>query len=123
MKTETKFVALFDRMTCIPCLAMRYTAENNAELTMFKRHGFGGSPDDRYTFFYLPNFGTCSYDPYKLGDSEFTFSNTYWAGISRYMVLYDKSLLYHPIEFKDSDIDCYGILPVSYLPNLGKDNE
>lgn len=69
------------------------------------------------------NFGTCSYDPYKLGDSEFTFSNTYWAGISRYMVLYDKSLLYHPIEFKDSDIDCYGILPVSYLPNLGKDNE
>lgn len=59
----------------------------------------------------------------QVGDSEFTFSNTYWAGISRYMVLYDKSLLYHPIEFKDSDIDCYGLLPVSYLPNLGKDNE
>lgn len=69
MKTETKFVALFDRMACIPCLAMRYTAENDSERTMFKRHGFGGSPDERYTFFYLPNSGTCSYDPYKLGDS------------------------------------------------------
>lgn len=68
MKTETKFVALLDRMTCIPCLAMRYTAENIGERAMFKRHGFGRSPDDRYTFFYLPNFGTCSYDPNKLGD-------------------------------------------------------
>lgn len=59
----------------------------------------------------------------QVGDSEFTFSNSYWAGISRYMVLYDKSLLNHPIEFNDSDIDCYGLLPVSYLPNLGKDDE
>lgn len=68
MKTETKFIALLDRMTCIPCLAMRYTAESIGERAMFKRHGFGGSPDDRYTFFYLPNSGECSYDPYKLGD-------------------------------------------------------
>lgn len=68
MKTETKFVALLDRMTCIPCLAMRYTTESIGERAMFKRHGFGGSPDDRYTFFYLPNSGICSYDPYKLGD-------------------------------------------------------
>lgn len=51
----------------------------------------------------------------QVGDSEFTFSNSYWAGISRYMVLYDKSLLNNPIEFRDSDIDCYGLLPVSYL--------
>lgn len=59
----------------------------------------------------------------KVGDSEFTFSNSYWAGISRYMVLYDKSLLNNPIEFRDSDIDCYGLFPVSYLPNIGKDDE
>lgn len=59
----------------------------------------------------------------QVGDSEYTFSNSYWAGISRYMVLYDKSLLNNPIEFRDSDIDCYGLLPISYLPNLGKDNE
>lgn len=59
----------------------------------------------------------------QVGDSEFTFGNSYWAGISRYMVLYDKSLLNNPIEFRDSDIDCYGLLPVSYLPNLGKDDE
>lgn len=58
----------------------------------------------------------------QVGDSEFTFSNSYWADISRYMVLYDKSLLNNPIEFRDSDIDCYGLLPVSYLPNLGKDD-
>lgn len=69
MKTETKFVALLDRMMCVPCLAMRYTAENTAETKMFIRHGFGGSPDGRYTFFYLPSFDRCSYDPYKLGDN------------------------------------------------------
>lgn len=58
----------------------------------------------------------------KVGDEEFTFSNSFWAGISRYMVLYDDSLLGHPIEFRDSDIDCYGLLPVSYLPNPRKDD-
>lgn len=68
MKSETKFVALFDRATCIPCLATRYTAETLQEQAMFRRSGFGSSPDDRYTFFYLPLHGICSYDPYKLGD-------------------------------------------------------
>ena len=68
MKTETKAIALLDRCTCIPCLAMRYTAETSLERAMFRRIGFGSSPDNRYTFFYLPLHGICSYDPYKLGD-------------------------------------------------------
>lgn len=54
----------------------------------------------------------------EVGDGEYTFSNTYWAGIARYLVLYDKTLLDAPIRLNDSDIDCYGLLPVSYLPEL-----
>lgn len=52
----------------------------------------------------------------KVGDDDFRFSNDFWAGISRYLVIYDDSLLDAPIIFRDSDIDCYGLLPVSYLP-------
>ena len=51
-----------------------------------------------------------------VGNEQYRFANPLWAGISRYMVLYDESLLNAPIVFHDSDIDCYGLLPVSYLP-------
>lgn len=84
-------------------------------LKQLRESGYRGRVRDRVAVY-------CVEHGIQVGDEEYTFSNSYWAGISRYMVLYDKSLLYHPIEFKDSDIDCYGLLPVSYLPNLGKDN-
>lgn len=54
----------------------------------------------------------------EVGDSPYTFNNTWWAGISRYLVLYDPTLLNDPIRFRDSDIDCYGLLPVSYLSGI-----
>ena len=58
----------------------------------------------------------------KFDNEDFRFGNDYWAGISRYLVLYDDSLRDAPIIFCDSDIDCWGLVPVSYLPNLGKDD-
>ena len=56
----------------------------------------------------------------ELGDDPYKFGNAYWAGVARYMALYDPSLIDAPLTFHDSDIDCYGLLPVGYLPNLGK---
>ena len=58
----------------------------------------------------------CVDNLFKVGDDDFRFSNDFWAGISRYLVMYDESLLDAPITFRDSDIDCYGMHPVSYLP-------
>ena len=57
-------------------------------------------------------------DNIEVGDEPYTFNNTWWAGISRYLVLHDPTLLEDPIRFRDSDIDCYGLLPVSYLPEI-----
>lgn len=54
----------------------------------------------------------------KVGNDEYAFGNAYWAGISRYLVLYDASLLTAPIKFNDSDIDCHGLFPVSWLPEI-----
>lgn len=47
---------------------------------------------------------------------DYRFANGVWAGISRYLVVRDRSLDGAPIVLRDSDIDCYGLLPVSYLP-------
>lgn len=58
----------------------------------------------------------------NVGDS-YAFNNDFWAAISRYAVLFDPSLLSDPVKFRDSDIDCYGLLPVSYLPDLGKEED
>lgn len=55
----------------------------------------------------------------EIGADPYAFNNNYWAGISRYLVLHDGTLADAPIKFRDSDIDCYGLLPVSYLPGLG----
>lgn len=57
----------------------------------------------------------CTEHKIKVGDDDYTFSNTYWAGISRYLVLYDPSLKDAPIRFRRSDIDCFGLYPISYL--------
>lgn len=60
----------------------------------------------------------CVDERIEVGESPYTFNNTWWAGISRYLVLHDPSLLDDPVRFRDSDIDCYGLLPVSYLPEM-----
>lgn len=56
----------------------------------------------------------------EVDDGPYRFANARWAAIARYMALYDPSLVDAPLAFNDSDIDCYGLLPVSYLPELRK---
>lgn len=68
----------------------------------------GGRVRDRVAVF-------CVEKSIKVGDEDYTFSNTFWAGISRYLVLCDPSLMDCPIKFKQSDIDCFGLYPISYL--------
>lgn len=41
-----------------------------------------------------------------------------WAGVERYMVLLDPTLDGDPVSMRDSWIDCFGLLPVSWLPDL-----
>ena len=79
-------------------------------------HGGRGRVRDRVAAF-------CVDRGIEVGDSPYTFNNTWWAGISRYLVLHDPSLLGDPIAFRESDIDCYGLLPVSYLPEIEPDTE
>lgn len=57
----------------------------------------------------------------EVGDSPYAFNNTWWSGISRYLVLHDPSLLENPIRFRESDIDRYGLLTVSYLPETAEE--
>lgn len=76
-----------------------------------QRTGGRGRVRDRVAAF-------CVDQSIEVGDEPYTFNNTWWAGISRYLVLHDQTLLEDPIRFRDSDIDCYGLLPVSYLPEI-----
>lgn len=55
--------------------------------------------------------------------SAYSFNNDYWAGISRYLALHDDSLIGAPLRFRDSDVDCYGLYPVSYLHLRKESNE
>lgn len=55
----------------------------------------------------------------QVGDGPTAFKNGLWAGIERYMVLIDPPLGEYPIRMMDSVIDCYGLLPVSWLPEIG----
>lgn len=47
-------------------------------------------------------------------------TNANWAAMERYLALYDPSLVGTVIEMGDSYIDCYGLLPVSWLPEIGE---
>ncbi len=49
-------------------------------------------------------------------DGARSLTNGRWAAVSRYMALEDPTLVGDPLEFKDSAIDCFGLLPVSWLP-------
>lgn len=67
MLTTSKFVAVMDRGTRLPLIAFKVSPDNMKECVMFQTHGFGINPHE-HTFFYSINSGTCSYDPYKMGD-------------------------------------------------------
>ena len=56
----------------------------------------------------------------SVDDDPYKFANGKFAGIARYMALIDPSLIGAPLRFNDSVIDCYGLLPISYLPGLGE---
>lgn len=51
------------------------------------------------------------------GNGSFQIQNGVWAGIVRYMVLFDSSLLDHPIILHSSDIDHFGLYQ---LPEWGE---
>lgn len=46
---------------------------------------------------------------------NYKFSNDIWTGIERYLVLVDPTLKHNPVNVRQSAIDLYGLLPVSYL--------
>lgn len=75
--------------------------------------GVKGRTRDRVALF-------CTSNNIDVGDDEHAFRNGKWAGISRYMALYDPALAECGIlKFNDSVIDCYGLLPVSWMPGIG----
>lgn len=51
----------------------------------------------------------------KIGYGSFKLTNGYWAAIARYLVIYDPSLENAPIVMHDSDIDCWGLYPISWM--------
>ena len=76
-----------------------------------QRKGVTGRVRDRVAVYCITNAIEVDDDPYK-------FANAKFAGIARYMALIDPTLVNDPLRFNDSVIDCYGLLPVSYLPEL-----
>lgn len=54
----------------------------------------------------------------SVGDDGYTFGNSYWAGIARYLVLYDGTLLDDPVKLNESDIDYFGLWPITYLEDI-----
>ena len=49
----------------------------------------------------------------KIKEDGFTFPNAWWPGLARYLVILDPSLLNNPIVLMPSDIDGYGLPPVT----------
>lgn len=72
MIVQASLVGVHDKCTYKPLLAFKLTAENDHELRMLGRAGFGLNAIDQseYTFFYDINNGECSYDPFKLNDQR-----------------------------------------------------
>lgn len=60
----------------------------------------------------------CCDNNIKVGDGPSGFDHTVFAGIARYMVLIDPSLEGAPIEFRDSCIDCYGLVPIGFIAEM-----
>lgn len=72
MITQASLVGVHGRMTYKPLLVFKLVAENDHELRILGRAGFGLSVlhQQEYTFFYDINNGECSYDPFKLSDQK-----------------------------------------------------
>lgn len=70
MITQASLVGVHDRMTYKPLLVFKLVAENEHEMRILGRAGFGMSTLDHmdYTFFYDLDNDECSYDPYKFSD-------------------------------------------------------
>ena len=73
-----------------------------------QRKGIKGRLRDRVAMY-------CTSNDISVEGGDYRFDNSLWAGISRYLVLYDKSLKYDPVEPRSSAIDCWGLYPVSWL--------
>ena len=71
----------------------------------------GGRVRDRVAVMLMASNVHVDDDPYK-------FANAKFAGIARYMALVDPSLVGAPLKLNDSVIDCYGLLPVSWLEGV-----
>ena len=69
-------------------------------------HGFKGRLRDRVTVEGMKRGAQFADDGYK-------FANGLWAGIARYLVILDPSLEDNPVEMGKSDIDVYGLEPVT----------
>lgn len=78
-----------------------------------KARGVKGRLRDRVAIF-------CADNGIEVGENGRLFTNGTFAGIVRYMVLLDPSLDGGPVVMNDSYIDCYGLLPVSWLPEIGE---
>lgn len=53
--------------------------------------------------------------------NPYAFNNVEWDGLARYLVLADPSLK-KKVEMRDSEIDCWGLYPISYL-DLGNTDD
>lgn len=46
---------------------------------------------------------------------EIKFSNDLWTAIARYLVIFDPSLLNAPVRLRQSDLDFFGLWPISWM--------
>ncbi len=84
-------------------------------LRALKERGVRGRVRDRVALFCIDN-------GIKLGSGSRSFANSKWAAMERYIALADPSLVGTVIEMNDSYIDCYGLLPVSWMENVRAEN-
>lgn len=73
-----------------------------------QRDGRRGRVRDRVAIFCIDN-------GLRIGGGSQAFTNATWAGIERYIALAEPGLQ-EMLSMTDSDIDCYGLLPVSWMP-------
>lgn len=76
-----------------------------------RRDGVKGRARDKVATF-------CCENGIKVGNDGTAFANASWAVIARYIVLLDPELGEYPLTLADSNVDCVGLHPISYLPQL-----
>lgn len=79
-----------------------------AYVRRLKRIGSRGRLHDRVSIY-------CIDKGIQTDTEQYKFSNDVWTGLQRYLVLADPSLKYNPVIVRSSDIDLFGLYPVSYL--------